>query len=97
MGFKKLVGLAAIGGFLWENNRRGGQFNLDSFKQTARGLIDDISGRARELKSRAEEKLNEQRRTGVGEGMQSQPGGADDVTGYGSSGYGYGTSDINRR
>ena len=49
MGFKKLVGLAAIGGFLWENNRRGGQFNLDSFKQTARGLMDDISGRAREL------------------------------------------------
>lgn len=98
MGFKKLVGIAAIGGFLYENNRRGGQLNLDSFKRTARGLMDDISGRARELKSRAEEKLQEQRRTGMGEGVQGQQtSGVDDVTGYGSSGYGYGTSDINRR
>ena len=34
----------------------------------------------------------------MGEGMQQgQSGGPDDVTGYGSSGYGYGTGDINRR
>lgn len=89
MGLKKLVGLAAIGGFLYENNRRGGQLNLESFKRTARGLLDDISGHARELKSRAEEKLEEQRRSGMG-GMQGQSIG-EDVTGYGSSGSGYGS------
>lgn len=87
MGLKKLVGLAAIGGFLYENNRRGGQLDLDSFKRTARGILDDISGHARELKSRAEEKLEEQRRaTNMGGDVQSPRSSiGEDVTGYGGS------------
>ena len=33
---KKLVGLAAIGGFLYAHKRRGGTLTMDSFKDTAR-------------------------------------------------------------
>ncbi len=98
MALKKLVGLAAIGGFLYAHKRRGGQLTIDSFKQTARSLIDDISGRARELKSQAEQKLSETRRGGEFAGSQQQTTTVgEDVTGYSSAGYGYGNDDLSRR
>jgi hypothetical protein len=91
MGFRKLLGMAALGGFLYAHHRRGGQLTMDSFKDTARGLLDDVKMRARDMKEQAEQKLREQRR---GEfGTESRVG--DDVTGYGSSGFGY--TDPNRR
>lgn len=99
MALKKLVGLAAIGGFLYAHKRRGGQLTLDSFKQTARSLIDDVTGRARELKAQAEQKLHEARREGEfasGSGQQTTAVG-EDVTGYSSAGYGYGSDDLSRR
>lgn len=93
MALKKLVGLAALGGFLYAHKKRGGQLTMDSFRDTARGLFDDVKMKARDIRSQAEQKLEESRREGVGEGTTSR---IDDVTGYGSSGYGYG-SDSNRR
>jgi hypothetical protein len=97
MALKKLVGLAALGGFLYAHKKRGGAMTLDGFKQTARGLLDDVKLRARDIRDQAEQKLNENRNATAGDfASASQSGIADDVTGYGSAGYGYG-SDINRR
>jgi hypothetical protein len=96
MALKKLVGLAALGGFLYAHKRRGGQMTLDSFKETARGLFDDVKVRARDIRNQAEQKLQEKRGAGEFASTAQQSGIADDVTGYGSAGYGYGT-DINRR
>jgi hypothetical protein len=100
MALKKLVGLAALGGFFYAHKKRGGPMTLDGFKQTARGLLDDVKMRARDIRSQAEQKLNENRMGSAGDfASASQTSGiADDVTGYGSAGYGYGTDrDINRR
>ena len=86
---KKLVGLAAIGGFLYAHKRRGGQLTLESFKQTARSLVDDAKARAKELKASAEKKLEEER--AAREHEFAPPG--FEQTGYGTGFQG----DINRR
>ncbi|HEY5951580.1 MAG TPA: hypothetical protein VIV40_39070 [Kofleriaceae bacterium] len=98
MALKKLVGLAALGGFLYAHKRRGGTMTLDSFKQTARSLFDDAKTRAKEIRTQAEQKLEENRVGTAGDfaSASKSSGIADDVTGYGSPGYGYGT-DLNRR
>jgi hypothetical protein len=94
---RKLVGLAALGGFLYAHKKRGGQLTIDSFKQTARGLVDDVKARAMEMKSKAEQKLAETREESKDWGEQSTSA-VDQVTGYGSAGYGYGADrDLNRR
>jgi hypothetical protein len=99
MAFKKLVGLAALGGFLYAHNRRGGPMTLDGFKQTARSLLDNAKMRARDIKTQAEQKLNDNRVGTAGDfATAARSGIADDVTGYGSPGYGYGADrDLNRR
>lgn len=99
MALKKVIGLAALGGFLYAHKKRGGQLTMDSFRDTARSLFSDAKQKARELRSEAEQKLDEARRemrdvTPSSSTSTSRVG--DDVTGYGTSGYGYGT-DINRR
>ena len=98
MALKKLVGLAALGGFLYAHQRRGGTLTIDSFKQTARGLLDDAKMKMRDIRDQAEQKLQENRVGTAGDfAAASQSSGiADDVTGYGSAGYGYG-SDVNPR
>jgi hypothetical protein len=99
MTFRKLVGLAAIGGFLWQHQKRGGQWTLDSFKQTARGLFDDAKFRAQNIKREAEQKLHENR-VGTADDFASasrSSGLADDTTGYGSPGYGYGSNEPQRK
>jgi hypothetical protein len=98
MALKKLVGLAALGGFLYAHNKRGGQMNMNSFRDTARSLFSDAKAKAKDLRFQAEQKLQEKGMAGTSDySSASQSSGiADDVTGYGSSGYSYG-SDINRR
>ena len=86
---KRLVGLAALGGFLYAHKKRGGTMTLDSFKDTARSLVDSAKSKAQDLKLQAEEKMREQR-IGSSEGDSRDIGA--DVTGYGSSGYGYDTN-----
>ena len=83
MSLRKLVGLAAIGGFLYMHKKRGGQMTVESFKDTARGLLDDAKSRAQDLKAQAERKMQERNADGTFKQM------GEDVTGYGSSGYGY--------
>jgi hypothetical protein len=95
MSVRKLVGLAAIGGFLYANKRRGGQLNLASFKETARCLVDDVKARAQDMKAQAEEKLNEARDAADNATQSNRVG--ENPTGYGSAGYGYSSNDINRR
>lgn len=98
MALKKLVGLAALGGFFYAHKKSGNPMTLDGMKQTARGLLDNVKSRARDIRDQAEQKLNDNRNATAGDFAQaSQSSGiADDVTGYGSAGYGYG-SDITRR
>jgi hypothetical protein len=92
MALKKLVGLAALGGFLYAHKKRGGAMTMDSFRETARGLFDNVKTRARDIAAQAEQKLDNRAATAGDFASASQTSGiADDVTGYGSAGYGYGT------
>lgn len=52
-----IIGLAAIGGFVYVHVRRGGSFSLASFEQTARELFGRAKAQATELKDRAEKKV----------------------------------------
>lgn len=92
MTFRKLIGLGAIGGLLYAHKRHGGQFTLESFKQSARDLMDSAKTRAQDFRSQAETRLHEAANkvadaTDVSPGATKSTGFADDVTGYGSSGY----------
>ena len=98
MTFRKLVGLAAIGGIIYAHRKRGGQMTLESFKQSGRDLIDGLKGKADNLRSEAETRLHDvagKVSDATEKGSGSKLG--EDVTGYGSSGYGYSGSDSNRR
>lgn len=94
MSFRKLVGLAAIGGLVYAHKKRGGQMTLESFKQSGRDLIEGIRGKADEIRSQAESKLQEvKERTNIEEGEVVGGGnvqGTREDVGYGSSGFGYG-------
>jgi len=55
MKLRTVIGLAAIGGVLvYAYRQRGGEFTLESFKQTARELFGRAKTEARALKDRAE-------------------------------------------
>ncbi len=98
MTFRKLMMLAGIGGFVYAHQKRGGQLSVASFKDTGRELFGSAKTRVEQLRTQAEgriqevvgevkEKLGNQKTevAGVEQGGQF----ADDVSGYGSSGYGY--------
>ena len=89
---KKLVGLAALGGFLYAHKQRGGTLTFDSFKQTARGLMSDAKLKLRDMKSQAEQKLQDTRVAGGDDfaDASKQSSFSDQTSGYGSPGYGYG-------
>jgi hypothetical protein len=100
MTFRKLLVLGGLGGFLYAHRKRGGEWTLDSFKDTGRELLGSARTRADELRTKAEGKIHEvvgqvkediKGRHEVGDVSGVEQGGkfADDVTGYGSSGYGY--------
>lgn len=89
MTFRKLIALAGIGGLVYAHRKRGGQMTVESFKQSGNDLLAGIKSRAADLRSQAEQRINEV----VGQKDQvadSSFSGSKDVTGYGSSGYGYG-------
>jgi hypothetical protein len=55
MKLRTVVGIAALGGLLvYAYRRRGGEFTVESFKQTARDLFGRAKTEARALKDRAE-------------------------------------------
>lgn len=101
MTFRKLFVLAGIGGLLYAHKRRGGQFTMESFKQSWNDLIDGAKSRAQDLRSQAETRLHDAAAkvsdaTDTSRTTSSDLGSAKDVTGYGSSGYGYGGGSQNR-
>ena len=57
MKLRTLIGLAAIGGFLYAHARRGGELTLESFRQTALDLFGQVKSEAGELKERAGRKV----------------------------------------
>lgn len=101
MTFRKLVALAGIGGLLYAHKRHGGTFTMDSFKQSWNDLIAGARTRAQDLRTQAETRLHEAATkvsdaTDTAKSSTSDFGSAKDVTGYGSSGYGYGGGSQNR-
>jgi hypothetical protein len=99
MTFRKLVALAGIGGLLYAHRKRGGEFTLDSFKQSWNDLVSGAKNKAADLRSQAESRLHDAASKvsdATDTSRQSFAGGAADVTGYGSSGYGYGGGSTNR-
>jgi hypothetical protein len=99
MTFRKLVALAGIGGLLYAHRKRGGEFTLDSFKQSWNDLVSGAKNKAADLRSQAESRLHDAASKvsdATDTSRQSFAGGAADVTCYGSSGYGYGGGSTNR-
>ncbi|HUS32165.1 MAG TPA: hypothetical protein VMZ53_26880 [Kofleriaceae bacterium] len=100
MTFRKLVALAGIGGLMYAHRKRGGEFTVASIKQSWTDLISGAKNKAADLRTQAESRLHDaaskvSSATDVSS-QQSFSGGAADVTGYGSSGYGYGGGSTNR-
>jgi hypothetical protein len=105
MKFRNLMMLAGIGGLVYAHKKRGGQMTLDSFKASGRELLDKARSRVDDLRSQAESRIHDvagrvvdktsQQGSNVGGDINAgvEQGGSfsEDVTGYGSSGYGYGT------
>jgi hypothetical protein len=97
MTFRKLMMLAGIGGLVYAHRKRGGQMTLESFKESGRTLLDAAKTRANDLRSQAEGRIHDVAgkvvdKTQAQTGDVTQGGSfADDVTGYGTSGYDYGT------
>jgi len=96
MSFRKLLLLGGIGGLVYAHRKRGGQMTVDSFKQSGRDLIEGIKSRAADLRSQAESRLDDV----VGKVHEatdsSNLSSSREVSGYGSSGYGYGGGSTNR-
>ena len=95
MTFRKLLLLGGIGGLVYAHRKRGGQMTVDSFKQSGRDLIEGIKTRANDLRSQAEQRLGDvvgQKDTSGASSFRA----SDEVTGYGTSGYGYGGGSTNR-
>lgn len=78
MKIRTVIGLAAIGGLLaYVYKRRGGEFNIASFKRTMRDVFaraknealeikeraQELKGRAEELKGRVEQQVHEVAKT----------------------------------
>ncbi len=59
MKFRTMLGLAAIGGLLYWHRRRGGEWTLDSFKDSARQLVKALQDSGDRAKREAREALEE--------------------------------------
>ena len=88
MTFRKLLLLGGIGGLVYAHRKRGGEWTADSFKQSGNDLLNGIKSRFADLRSQAESRLDEV--VGKAHDTNVDLGSSKDVTGYGSSGYGYG-------
>ncbi len=59
MKIRTMLGLAAIGGLLYAHRKHGGEWTLDSFRDSARDLFDSIQENAQRVKQQAMDKVNE--------------------------------------
>ena len=96
MTFRKLLFLGGLGGLAYAHKKRGGQWTMDSIRQSGHELINGVKSRAMDLRQQAEQRIGEV----TGQKSQSEDVGSfrstDEVSGYGSSGYGYGGGSTNR-
>ena len=93
MKIRNMLGLMAIGGAVYAHRRRGGEFTLESFKQSAKDLWSGVQDKARPLADKAQEFADEAKDKikGAADDVGARAKNVkDDVGGYGSSGYGYG-------
>lgn len=96
MTFRKLMMLAGIGGLVYAHRKRGGQMTIESFKESGRSLMDAAKVRANDLRSQAQGRIHDVAgkvvdKTQTASNVTQGGSFTDDVTGYGTSGYGYGT------
>ena len=87
MTFRNLLLLGGIGGLVYAHRKRGGQMTVESFKQSGQDLIQGLKSRAMDLRQQAEQRLGDMKQD---QSNISDVGASTEVTGYGSSGYGYG-------
>jgi hypothetical protein len=59
MKIRTMLGLAAIGGLLYLHRERGGEWTVDSFKQTARDLWRDITRKAQDIQREAADAVHD--------------------------------------
>jgi hypothetical protein len=59
MKLRNLFGLAAIGGLVYLHRKRGGEFTVDSFKDSARQLWDGIQRAADHARKDADRRMRE--------------------------------------
>jgi hypothetical protein len=58
MSIGKLLGIAALGGLLYAHKRHGGQWNVNSFKQSGRDLMDMAKNRSQDLREKASSRVH---------------------------------------
>jgi hypothetical protein len=59
MKIRTMLGLAAVGGILYAHRKHGGEWTIDSFKDSARDLFDAIQANAQRAKEQAMETVRE--------------------------------------
>lgn len=89
MRIGKLLGIAAIGGLLYAHKRHGGQFNVNSLKQSGRELMDAAKSRSQDFREKASNRVHAVADR-VGEKRSAKETIIEEVTGSTSGGGGYG-------
>jgi hypothetical protein len=82
MRIRNMLGLAAIGGLLYMHKKRGGEWTVESLRDSARQLWNGVQAGAEKAAEEAKRQLKEA-------GERTQQAGA----GQQSTGYGIGTGD----
>ena len=59
MKFRNILGLGAIGGALYAHRKHGGEWTLESFKQSLIDLRDALQVRGKEIADKTQDKLRE--------------------------------------
>lgn len=59
MKFRTMLGLAAIGGVMYMHKKRGGEWTLESFKDSARQLLKGIEASAEKAKKTAQNAIDD--------------------------------------
>jgi hypothetical protein len=87
MRIGRLLGLAAIGGLLYAHRKHGGQFNLNSFKQSGRDLMEAAKTRSQGMREKASNRVHAVADR-VGEKRSPKETIIEEVTGTATTGYG---------
>jgi hypothetical protein len=59
MKMRTMIGLAAVGGLLYAHKRRGGEFTVESFRDSGRELLDAIQRGVDKAQREAQDKMRE--------------------------------------